>query len=367
MNKNLKQDSLKPEEKYTIVDASWDAIIDNQTFKKVQEKRKTNKKIKYAPTFDFVYSGITTCDECGGPLFGQSGRGRSKKYFYYGHTQKTNCRIRRYHAEPFEKLIRKQLFSLINNTAMNKQFVEALTEQTQDQSQVSQYLFESYQRKIEKLKLENEKLTDLLAKYPLVEKLDSLLSKIKNNEHHLSQLETAKQELEAKSLKEITSKNIDSDFILSDVKKIREDSFRKARISKKRTIIQEVIKAIRVHPENVIQIDFWIKKNQCLRETSHQSGAVLPFCKLAKPLEASFHQNKSQKDRFSDIRKAVGFGTYVLNHNDHLVGPGSSNTGIGGVSTILDISTYDSSYVSLFITHSFNTPEKSCKSYQETA
>ncbi len=31
---------------------------------------------------------------------------------------------------------------------------------------------------------------------------------------------------------------------------------------------------------------------------------------------------------------------------------------IGGVAEVLDISTYDSSYVSLFITHFFNTPEK---------
>ena len=33
----------------------------------------------------------------------------------------------------------------------------------------------------------------------------------------------------------------------------------------------------------------------------------------------------------------------------------------GGVAEVLGISTYDSSYVSLFITHFFNTPEKSFK------
>ena len=75
LNKNAKQKSLKPEERYMIVDASWDAIIGHQTFKKVQDKLYMNKKIKYAPTFDFTYSGITNCDECGGPLCGQSGTG----------------------------------------------------------------------------------------------------------------------------------------------------------------------------------------------------------------------------------------------------------------------------------------------------
>ena len=323
-NKNLNQDSLKPEERYTIVDASWDAIIDTNTFRKVQEKRYMNKKIKYAPNFDFAYSGITTCDECGGSLCGKSGSGRgNKKYFYYGHAKKTDCRVKQYNAEAFEKLIRKQMFSLINNEAMNKQFVEALTEQTKDQSSVSQTLLESYQKKIEKLKSENERLTKLLTKDLLAEQLDSLLFQIKSNKDHLSQLEAAKQKIEAKSLKEITSRNIDADFILSGIKKLRQDNFRKAKISKKRSIVQEVIKAIYVHPENVIQVDFWTNKEQTTRNASHQPGTVLPFRKLAKPLEASFHQNHYKKDRFSEIKKAVGFGTYVLHHNDPQVGQGS--------------------------------------------
>ena len=121
----------------------------------------------------------------------------------------------------------------------------------------------------------------------------------------------------------IRSKNISADFILSGIKKLREDNFRKARISKKRTIIQEVIKAVRVHPENVIQVDFWTNKEQATRNASHQLGTVLPFRKLAKPLEASFHQNHYKRDRFSEIKKAVGFGTYVLHHKDHQVGQGS--------------------------------------------
>lgn len=232
-NKNAKQDFLKPEERYTIVDASWDAIIDHQTFKKVQDKLYINKKIKYAPTFDFTYSGITTCDECGGPLCGQSGTGRSGKYFYYGHTKKTNCRVQRYNAVVFEKLVRKQLFSLINNEVINKQFIEVIAKKVKNHSQTFKALSESYQRKIEKLKLENEKLTHLIAKNPLAEKLESLLSKIKDNEDHISQLKAKKQELEINSLHQIASKNIDSDFILSGIKKLRQDSFRKAKISKK--------------------------------------------------------------------------------------------------------------------------------------
>ena len=141
---------------------------------------------------------------------------------------------------------------------------------------------------------------------PLAKNLDSLLSKVKDNENHISQLENKKQELEIDLLNQVTSGNIDSNFILSGIKKLRQDSFRKAKVSKKRSIIQEVIKAIHVHPENVIQIEFWTNAHhsKLSRETSYQPGVVLPFRKLTKPLEASFHQNNYKKDRFFKCEKS---------------------------------------------------------------
>ena len=296
-----------------------------------------NKKVRCATTFDFSYSGITVCDECGGPLCGQSGTGRNGKYFYYGHTKKTNCKIQRYSAEAFEKLIRKQLFSLINNEAMSEQFVKALSGQIKNRPKISKALLDKKRREIEKTKLENEKLVNLVADNPMAKELDALLGRIKENEQRLEKLESEKLKLEEKSLWEIENKAIDPNLILDGIKKLRQDSFRKAKVSKKRAIVQEAIKSIRVHPDNVIQIDFCVdeyRQFKALGKTSDKRGIVLPFRKLGRPLEASFRRNASREDKFSGIKKAIGLGTYVLGHDDFLMVAGSSSVGHGGTSRI---------------------------------
>ena len=328
VNKGLPQDQLKPDEKYNVVDASWDAIVNPEIFNKVQEQLGHNKKIKYAPTFDFAFSGLAVCDECGGHLSGKSGTGRNGKHFYYGHTKKTNCRIQRYNAEEFEKLIRKQLFALINNEAMGQQFVEEVIEQTKNRPKTSKVSIDMKKREIEKLHLENEKLINLLSENSFAKGLDTLLGRIRDNEDQLSKLEVEKQKLEEKSLLEIDGNSIDPEFILSGIRKFRQDGFRKANIAKKRAIVREVIKTIHVHPENVIQIDFWANEYQseAQRDASRKSGVVLPFLKLGMPLEASFRQNASREDRFSEIKKTAGLGTYVLCNGGFLMVAGSSST-----------------------------------------
>ena len=150
--------------------------------------------------------------------------------------------MQRYNALVFEKLVRKQLFSLINNEVINKQFVEVLSKKIKNYSQTFKALSESYQRKIEKLKLENEKLAHLIAKNPLAEKLESLLSKIKDNEDHISQLKAKKQELEINSLNQIASKNIDSDFILSGIKSFAKIVFAKLKFLKNGLSFKKLLK-----------------------------------------------------------------------------------------------------------------------------
>jgi site-specific DNA recombinase len=326
-NKELEQESLKQEERYHLVDASWEPIVDAETFNRVNDKLSKNKKVKYPTTFNFSYSGIAICDECGGPLCGQSGTGRNGKHYYYGHTKKTNCRVQRYNAEEFEKLIRKQLFALVNVEAMNKQFIEVVGSQIKNSPKTSKALIDVKRREIEKVSLETEKLVNLVANNPLAQSANSLLARITSNEELIAKLESEKVRLEEKALLEVESQKVDPEFVLSGIKKLREDGFRKAKISKKRAIVQEVIKTIHVSPDNVIRIDFWANESQseAYREASRQAGVVLPFRKLGMPLEASFRQNASRDDEYTEIKKAAGLGTYVLSNSGFLMDGGSSS------------------------------------------
>ena len=230
-------------------------------------------------------------------------------------------------------MIRKQLFSLINNEAMSEQFVKALSEQIKSRPKVSKALLGKKKREIEKLKLENEKLVNLVADNQVAKGLEALLVRIKENEERLEKLENEKLKLEEKSLFEVEGRAIDPNLILDGIRKLRQDSFRKAKVSKKRAIVQEVIKSIRVHPENVIQIDFWANEYRQARafgKASDKQGVVLPFRKLGRLLEASFRKNASREDKFSGIKKAIGLGTSVLGHDDFLMVAGSSSVGNGG-------------------------------------
>ena len=332
-NKGLDQYSLKTEQRYSIVDASWEAIIDPEMFNKVKGKLCANKKVKHKVTYDFILSGLLVCDECGGSLCGQSATSLKRKHFYYGHTKKTNCRIQRYNAKELERLVKKQLFSLLNNEAMKGQFIDALVTQTKCQPKVAKILLETQKKEIEKLKLETEKLAHLIMKNPLAKGLETFLVKVRENEEKLKKAEQEKQKLEEKALFEVESNVIDASFIFSNIDKLRKSNFRKAKISKKRAIVGELIKSIHVHPQNVIRLDLWASESQSAnmeKEELKTSGVVLPFHKLGKPLEASFRDNVSCGNRFSEARKEVGLGTYVLSPHHYCNDHGKNHFAVAG-------------------------------------
>ena len=116
------------------------------------------KKVKSKPTHDFILSGLLVCDECGGPLCGQAANGRSEKYFYYGHNQKSQseCRIQRYPAIELEKIIKGQIFSFINNNLVNKDLRDIVAKLHNTKSQRGSHLLNL---KIERLRVYSQRLT----------------------------------------------------------------------------------------------------------------------------------------------------------------------------------------------------------------
>ena len=147
--------------------------------------------------------------------------------------------------------------------------------------------------------------------------LDTILERMGENEKQLKLLEAEHESLLQTASVEI-EKNVDEEFILKGIKKLRSERFRKANLANKRDITRSVIKSIHINPDNVIRVDFWGSDDQSepLREASRkQKGVVLPFHKLGRPLAASFKMGASSGEKYSEIKKAVGLGTYVLDSN----------------------------------------------------
>ena len=85
INAVLKQ--LKEEDRYRVVNAVWKPIIKVEDFDKSMAILEKNRGPRKLPKYDFIFTGICHCDECGRPLMGQTGNGRNQKFYYYGHSR----------------------------------------------------------------------------------------------------------------------------------------------------------------------------------------------------------------------------------------------------------------------------------------
>ncbi len=110
----------------TLIQAAWKPIIDETIFNQVQE-RLTKNKNKYKPdewkNHPFSLTELLICGECGKPMGGKSGTGRSnEKHFYYGHAQIKNpftkemtheCQIKNVRAPRIEEIVLNSLKQLL--------------------------------------------------------------------------------------------------------------------------------------------------------------------------------------------------------------------------------------------------------------
>lgn len=327
-NKDASTDLLKSEEQYMLVDASWEPIVSEELFNQAQDKLNMNKQVKSAPKHDFIFSGLLTCDECGSPLFGQSGNGRNGTHFYYGHKGASSCRIKRYPAVELESLIKKQAFSFLNNQAMKEHFVETLKDMNNSRPKVNQSLVKMKEKELEKTQAEIDQLVTIMATNSNAARLNSLISKLEDSEKRLSLLKEETESLKQK-LDSDQEREIDVDYLLGGIDLLRSERFRKANLAKKREILRNIVKTIHLNPENVIMVDFWgsERQSEAVREAHKgQSGVVLPFRKLGRPLEASFG-GADCGEKMAEIKKAAEIGTYL---GGFLMDDGSSSVRFGG-------------------------------------
>lgn len=115
--KHLDQQTLKPNQRFQSVKASWKGIVEEDLFYNVQDQLAAAKdlertRLKDAKARLYVLSGIFKCAECGQSLVGQSYHGSNAVYRYYGHTTtgaKHGCKIQRISADEVESAVLKYL------------------------------------------------------------------------------------------------------------------------------------------------------------------------------------------------------------------------------------------------------------------
>ncbi len=99
-NKGVVQDELPEAERYRLANAVWPAVVDEETFSKVQRLLQQNRETRNnnaSPTkhFYLLNGGFLYCHRCGSQMEGRNGHGHKgqKVYFYYFCRNKS-CRFK---------------------------------------------------------------------------------------------------------------------------------------------------------------------------------------------------------------------------------------------------------------------------------
>ena len=229
-NKKKEKDAMgkrnpkaKPEEEVIRVENGMPAIIDKQTFEKVQQKMIENKKRagSFKAKHMYILSGMIFCGECGQPMFGNFRKGGRHKLPYASyrcgnrksHKGCCNKEIRREYVEDFVlESLQKVLFA----PKASKQIVKLMKEYHKTTLKQQQQELKQLKSALERTEkgLSNIIETIAIAGIPS----DTLMDKLKQLEESKTQQKERIAELE-KSIKNI---NIDENTIQNLIEHSRE-------------------------------------------------------------------------------------------------------------------------------------------------
>lgn len=249
------------QEDYMLFDGIHEAIVDLETWEKVQEKRKQQAKkyehINVGNEQIHLLSGLLKCPICGAGMYGNKSiknkNGKHyKDYFYYSCKHRTpvlgheKCTFRKQlHEEKLDNAVAEIISKLVSNPKfadmMQKKINiktdtgEVEKEITNLQKQLGQYIGtkRSLEKQIDSLDCEDRHYDRKLA--DLQDRLDMMYDKIDDIEHVLSECKDRKRAIEAEQL---TSQNVYKILIYFDkLYAVMEDADKRALLT---TLIKEI-------------------------------------------------------------------------------------------------------------------------------
>jgi site-specific DNA recombinase len=202
-NRNEKQEYLKAWQQYQIVPASWDAIIDEKLFVRVQKRmaeahQKERKRFDDGERRAFLVSGSIKCGHCKMALIGQSAHGKTQVHRYYGHRQvvgeKIACPIKRFPAVEIENAILKHMDTILSEPGYLDQIERNIEKSVGVDKKATTHKIESLRKSIEKTEGEIESIFKLVTNMAsgtagtdlIQDKLQQLAEKKKTLEQELN-------------------------------------------------------------------------------------------------------------------------------------------------------------------------------------
>lgn len=243
------------------IKAVWPAIIREDTFNKVQERLSKNKN-RYKPEtwkkYPFPLTELVQCGECGKPLGGKSGTGRTEKHFYYGHPQLKNplaknqvhqCQVKNVRAPRLEEIVTRSLMTLLNDPGLIAKWIDIYQSKTTSE-------LPEMQRQAKKLELEiqttSKRISNLVqrvAELPVEVPADAFYEQIKQMTQKLNDLKLAKENLKTKEM-DLRGQKIDQEGFRAKIESVLKNLAQSPKESQ-RPIFTNLVKFIEIHPMKI--------------------------------------------------------------------------------------------------------------------
>ncbi len=266
-NKDKEEGYLKPWQKYSIVKASWPAIIDEDTFKNVQrilEDSKSKERLRLDTSVKrvFLASQILICGECGRKLVGSSAHGKNKVHRYYVHASKMGdtikCPKKRYSADEIETGLVDRLTEILLRAGHFENVSENIRKQVSTAP-------EEIKRQIAGVQAEIQKTTIAIRRtFKIQAEMDADSEGIKLVAQELQELGRKQSSLEVRlqDLKSQESYKDDVDNSIVDLKTRIEQftrGWKKASVMMRKSLFKDLLFAVVVVPKG-LQIEYRLKE-----------------------------------------------------------------------------------------------------------
>jgi site-specific DNA recombinase len=208
--KGQDQKKLPESQRYRVVDARWEAIVDEEKFWKVQELLRKNSKSRHnsvkAVKHNYIVNGVLFCSKCGSEMQGRPGNGaRGVKYYYYVCTNK-ECRFT-VPAGEVERVVLERIKELSGRGDILEGIVRRTNERLKTELPQLRERKDAVERELGKIKASAIAIMNELempvsedSKVLLRERLDEQAKRRKGVETGIQEVEQAIREIERESV-----------------------------------------------------------------------------------------------------------------------------------------------------------------------
>ncbi len=254
-NKSVDQERLGENEKYKVVKAVWEPVIEKDIWQRANDLLNQNYQKLKVPQWkhhEYLLSGIVECPN-GERFVGSSGWGRSNtKYVHYIHKQaakgKCDCGFSSVPADKLEKKVLKELTNLTADPAVLEQLViKANADHSRNKSDLAPSI-QSLKKQREGIVKKLDKATDLVLN-STEEDCNLWTQKSRRLQEELDQVEHQMKSLDERHQRQPALLNRDA--IWQSLKKFR-DRFHEFPLAARQSFINAVLRKVKLTKEGII-------------------------------------------------------------------------------------------------------------------